>query len=212
MILTDLDRSKLDNSNDEIFYNNPKFVNHLDQNFRNRLTKLYKEEIPFSSTILDLMSSWISHLPKDITYNKVIGHGLNMSELKSNKRLDQYWVQNLNTNFILPLESNTIDVILITAGWQYLQYPEYIASELKRLISPEGKIIISFSNRAFWHKTPRLWRLGNYQDHISYISSILVNEGWTSPRSIIENFPSTGLSRLFKYSSDPFYCVISKPN
>ena len=81
-VLNSYQRQKVDESNDEYFYSNPKFVYHLDSNFRNYLSDLYKKEIKEYSTILDLMSSWDSYLPKDKIYKKVIGHGLNKDELK----------------------------------------------------------------------------------------------------------------------------------
>ena len=118
------DRAKIDMSDDEIFYQQPRYCHHLSEVFRTRLTKLYSEYLCNHHVILDLMSSWVSHLPADTKYKKVIGHGLNQDELCSNKRLDRYWVQNLNNTQIMPIEDSSIDVGLIVAGSQYLQYPE----------------------------------------------------------------------------------------
>ena len=94
MNLTSYDRDKIDSSDDLIFYQNPRYVNHLSVSFRDRLTNLYSKYLCSHFVILDLMSSWVSHLPDDIQYKKVIGHGLNESELKANKRLDKFWIQN----------------------------------------------------------------------------------------------------------------------
>ena len=152
MKLSTDDSAKSDISDDEIFYQQPRFVHHLSNSFRNRLTNLYSEYLLSHHIILDLMSSWVSHLPTNIRYKKVIVHGMNEAELISNKRLDKFWVQNLNKSQNMPIEDSTIDVGLIVAGWQYLQYPENVALELKRIIRPKGKLIISFSNRAFWTK------------------------------------------------------------
>ena len=63
------------------FYSEPRFVHHLDAGFRARLTQLYRDRIPPCADVLDLMSSWVSHLPEDIRYDQVIGHGLNDEEL-----------------------------------------------------------------------------------------------------------------------------------
>ena len=76
-ILTYQQRQKPDETNDSLFYSVPKFVYHLDSNFRKNLTEIYNEEIENNSSVLDLMSSWDSYLPKNINYKKVIGHGLN---------------------------------------------------------------------------------------------------------------------------------------
>ena len=77
-----------------------------------------------------VVSSWVSHLPDDVSYDNVIGHGLNAEELSANPRLDRHWVQNLNRDQTLPVEDASIDATLIVAGWQYLQQPEPIAAEL----------------------------------------------------------------------------------
>ncbi len=102
-ILTGLQRSKDDNTDDALFYSQPRFVHHLDYHFRQKLTQVYRELIPSNSVILDLMSSWVSHLPEEVEYQRVIGHGMNLLELQQNNRLDTFWVQNLNINTKLPL-------------------------------------------------------------------------------------------------------------
>ena len=103
------------------------------------------------------MSSWVSHLPPNIRYKKVIGHGMNQAELSSNERLDSFFVQNLNKKQNMPIEDSSIDVGLIVAGWQYLQYPEMVSLELSRVIKSDSFLIISFTNRAFWTKAPNIW-------------------------------------------------------
>ena len=97
-VLSNYQRKKLDESNDEKFYKDPKFVYHLDLNFRKYLTNIYTNEINNFSTVLDLMSSWDSYLPEGKNYKKVIGHGLNKQELEKNKMLDSFWIQNFNLN------------------------------------------------------------------------------------------------------------------
>ena len=87
-ILNSNQRRKLDESNDLEFYARPKFVYHLDSNFRKELTNTYNKEFCNDSTILDLMSSWDSYLPKTKKYKKVIGHGLNKEELERNKLIN----------------------------------------------------------------------------------------------------------------------------
>ena len=150
-------RKKLDESNDEEFYSDPKFVYHLDANFRQNLSDLYEREIDSYSTVLDLMSSWDSYLPKGKKYNKIIGHGLNKQELEKNKIFDSFWIQNFNLSQQIPLDKESVDYCLMVAAWQYLQYPENLTKEVARILSSQGKIIIAFSNRAFWHKAPNIW-------------------------------------------------------
>ncbi len=209
-ILFDHQRRKADNSDDASFYSQPRIVHHLDSAFRRKLTSLYKDRIPKNSIILDLMSSWTSHLPEDILYKKVIGHGLNLEELKQNKRLDSFWVQDLNRNQKLPLEDSSIDTCLMVAAWQYLQEPENIAEEIKRVMKPNGQIIISFSNRAFWQKSPEIWINSNDMERLNYIAAILIAQGWKSPENIIEKTSQKGILGLIGKEGDPFFSVISR--
>ena len=207
-ILSSYQRAKIDETDDVQFYKAPRFTYHLDSNFRKYLTKIYSAEISEDSTILDLMSSWDSHLPPNKSYKKVIGHGLNKEELKRNKSLERYWIQNLNKHMEIPLEDKSIDYCLIVAGWQYLQYPENIAKEISRILSIQGKILISFSNRAFWTKSPNIWTNSNEEDRISYVINILLLNGFKDPR-VIRKFISPRNSFFSFINHDPFYCVIA---
>lgn len=42
-----------------------------DEKFLSQLTQLYRERIPEGGAVLDLMSSWVSHLPPEASYSKV---------------------------------------------------------------------------------------------------------------------------------------------
>ena len=207
-VLNNYQRKKLDESNDEEFYSDPKFVYHLDQNFRQYLSDLYQSEIDDDSTVLDLMSSWDSYLPKRKIYKKVIGHGLNKQELEKNKILDSYWIQNFNLNQEIPLNNKSVDYCLMVAAWQYLQYPENLTKEIARILSDQGKIIIAFSNRAFWHKAPNIWTSSNEEERVKYVRKVLITHGFNEPK-IIQKF--NGLSQsIFNFlNKDPFYCLIA---
>ena len=207
-ILTYQQRQKPDESDDSLFYSSPKFVYHLDSNFRKNLSELYEKEIQNNSSVLDLMSSWDSYLPKNINYKKVIGHGLNKEELEKNKAFDDYWIQNFNIDQKIPLNNETIDFCLMVAAWQYLQFPEKIAEEIARILNQNGKVIIAFSNRAFWHKAPNIWTYSNEIERIEYVRNILVRNGFCEP-TIIKKFTQEN-SFLPFLNRDPFYCVIAK--
>ena len=207
-LLTYKQRQKPDETNDTEFYSTPKFVYHLDANFRNNLSAVYKEEIKNNSSVLDLMSSWDSYLPKDLEYKKVIGHGLNEEELKRNKAFDKFWIQNFNTSQAIPLENKSIDYCLMVAAWQYLQYPEKITEEIARILTDDGKFIISFSNRAFWHKAPNIWTYSNESERIIYVRDVLLANGFSEPK-VIKKFTKED-SFLPFLNRDPFYCIISE--
>ena len=207
-VLNNYQRKKLDESNDEEFYFDPKFVYHLDANFRQNLSDLYEIEIDNYSTVLDLMSSWDSYLPQEKKYKKVIGHGLNKQELEKNKIFDTYWLQNFNLNQEIPLENESVDYCLMVAAWQYLQYPENLTREIFRILSNQGKFIISFSNRAFWHKAPNIWTSSTEEERIKYVRKVLISNGFNEPR-IIKKFNEPALNIFNFFSKDPFYCLIA---
>ena len=207
-ILSSQQRKKIDETNDLEFYSTPKFVYHLDANFRKNLTELYKVEMINNCSVLDLMSSWDSYLPKNISYKKIIGHGLNKEELERNKLLEKYWIQNFNTNQELPLENESFDYCLMVAAWQYLQYPEKIAEEVSRILNNNGKFIISFSNRAFWHKSPYIWTYSTEEERIDYVKRILISNGFSNPK-IIKKFVQQNSIFPF-FNNDPFYSIIAQ--
>src|SRR5215216_7698778 len=88
---------RYDETPDERFYRTPRLVTHIDDRAIAAVTQLYREHFPSGGAILDLMSSWVSHLPSEVAYRRVIGLGMNEVELRRNERLDAYIVQNLNT-------------------------------------------------------------------------------------------------------------------
>ena len=208
-ILNSNQRRKLDESNDLEFYASPKFVYHLDSNFRKELTNIYNEELSSNSTVLDLMSSWDSYLPTTKNYKKVIGHGLNKEELERNKYFDKYWIQNFNKDQNIPLESESIDYCLMVAAWQYLQYPENIATEIARILKSNGKLIIAFSNRAFWTKAPNIWTNSDENQRVDYVRSVLISNGFKEPK-VIKKFVSNNLNIFSFLNFDPFYCLIAQ--
>ena len=207
-VLSNYQRKKLDESNDEEFYSDPKFVYHLDANFRQYLSNIYKKEISDGSTVLDLMSSWDSYLPKDKKYKKVVGHGLNRRELETNKIFDTFWIQNFNLNQQIPLDNKCVDYCLMVAAWQYLQYPENLTREIVRILSNQGKFIIAFSNRAFWHKAPNIWINSNEEERVKYVRKVLISNGFNEPK-IIKKFNEQSHNIFNFLNKDPFYCLIA---
>ena len=208
-ILTYQQRQKPDNTNDSEFYSTPKFVYHLDANFRNNLSELYKKEFENNRCVLDLMSSWDSYLPATKNYKKVIGHGLNKEELEKNKFFDKYWIQNFNKDQNIPLESESIDYCLMVAAWQYLQYPENLAMEIARILKSNGKFIIAFSNRAFWTKAPNIWTNSDENQRVDYVRSVLISNGFKEPK-VIKKYVSNNFKIFPFFNFDPFYCLIAQ--
>ncbi len=95
---------KEDPEPDAAFYDFPRFVTHIDEQAIGAVTAVYREVLPPGGAVLDLMSSWVSHLPSDVTYGVVVGHGMNAEELAANSRLSRWFVRDLNVDPILPIE------------------------------------------------------------------------------------------------------------
>jgi len=66
-VLQPQERLKEDRGADGLFYSYPRFVNHVDDSFIGQLTELYRKQIPAGGAVLDLMSSWVSHLPPEVS-------------------------------------------------------------------------------------------------------------------------------------------------
>ena len=201
-------RQKLDESNDDLFYEAPRFVTHVDEQFIDQLTELYQERLTPNSCILDLMSSWVSHLPTDMTFGRVEGHGMNAEELAKNPRLDHYVVQILNENQTLPFED-----VLNTVSVQYLQHPEAVFAEIYRVLKPGGIAIVSFSNRMFYQKAITAWREGSEASRLALVKRYFASvKGFSTPEAIANQAPASNplLQLMGVASSDPFYAVIAE--
>ena len=204
-------RAKLDDTDDLDFYDAPRLVTHVDKSFIERLTNLYRSQLESNTRILDLMSSWVSHLPEEMQFAYVEGHGMNAEELTQNPRLDHYFVQNLNLNPKLPLEDADFDAVLITVSIQYLQYPEAVLSEIYRVLKPNGIIIISFSNRMFYQKAIAAWRDGTDTDRVNLVKKYFQSvDGFSQPEVIVHQSPSGFLQMLGMAGEDPFYAVLAR--
>jgi SAM-dependent methyltransferase len=212
MILSSQQRRKLDTGNDREFYDVPRFVTHVDGGFIDRLTNLYHDRLTPNTRIFDMMSSWVSHLPDDIQFEHIYGHGLNAAELAKNPRLDEYFVQNLNQDQKLPLADASVDAVLNTVSVQYLQYPEAIFAEVYRILKPDGIAIFSFSNRMFYHKAIEAWRDGSEIDRVELVKGYFqAVPGFSEPESVVHVSQVPDFLRMVGISGgDPFYAVIAK--
>ena len=212
MLLRPENRTKLDPSSDDDFYSVPRFVTHVDEGFIDRLTELYREKLQPHSRILDLMSSWVSHLPEEMEFAHVEGHGMNYDELKKNPRLDSYFVQNLNHSPQLPLKNEDFAAVLITVSVQYLQYPEAVFSEIYRVLKPGGIVIVSFSNRMFYQKAIAAWRDGTEAIRLELVKQyVKAIPGFKKPEVVSrQSAVPSFLAMLGLAGADPFYAVIAE--
>ncbi len=211
MLLNSNQRTKLDDTDDTLFYDAPRFVTHVDEGFIQQLTDLYRSRLKPNTRILDMMSSWVSHLPEEMEFAHVEGHGLNGEELARNPRFNHYFVQNLNQDPKLPLEDQSFDAVLNTVSVQYIQYPEAIFSEIHRVLKPGGIAIISFSNRMFYQKAIAAWRDGSEASRVELVKRYFkAIPGFTEPEVVTKQSQAPGIFQLFGMpGGDPFYAVMA---
>jgi Methyltransferase domain len=168
--------AKADLADDALFYVEPRLVTHIDGPAVDALSQFYAHILPSDGSILDLMSSWVSHLPPSIT-GLLTGHGMNAEELAANPRLDRFFVQNLNMQPALPLDTATFDAALCCVGVQYLARPDAVFAEVARVLRPGAPFIISFSNRCFPTKAIAIWRALDARGHAGLVELYLHHAG-----------------------------------
>jgi SAM-dependent methyltransferase len=147
-----------DAADDRLFYSRPRFVQHIDTRAIETIRALYGRLIPSGARVLDLMSSWTSHLPDDLETRSVDGLGLNADELAANGRLTNHVVHDLNHNPKLPFGDGAFDAAVCTVSVEYLTQPFAVFEEVARVLSPSGFFIVTFSDRWFPPKAIRVWK------------------------------------------------------
>ena len=142
---------------DADFYAVPRMVHHLDDTARGRIAHLYRSLLPDGADVLDLMSSWTSHLDERARLSRVAGLGMNAEELAANPMLTERVVQDLNAEPRLPWPDSRFDAALCTVSVEYLVRPLEVFREVRRVLRPGGRFVITFSNRWFPPKAIGLW-------------------------------------------------------
>ncbi len=211
MLLQPEQRSKLDQTNDQDFYALPRLVTHVDESFIDQLTLLYHERLQPNTRIFDMMSSWVSHLPDNMKFAHVEGHGMNEEELARNPCLDHYFTQNFNENRRFPLADEEFDAVLNAVSVQYLEYPEEIFQEIHRVLKPGGVAIISFSNRMFYQKAISAWRDSSEAMRVELVKRYFKSvDGFSEPEVIQKEASVPPIFQIFGMGgSDPFYAVLA---
>jgi SAM-dependent methyltransferase/FKBP-type peptidyl-prolyl cis-trans isomerase 2 len=200
-----------DEQDDVWFYGEPRLVNHLDAQARATIQSLYARMLTPGMKVLDLMSSWQSHLPDQLPLTSVVGVGLNEAELQHNSRLTRHLIHDLNQDPRMPFPDREFDAVICSLSVEYLTRPEEVFQEVARILRPGGRLIHTFSNRWFPPKVIKIWpelhefeRLGLVLEYFLRSGSFGSLEtfscrGWPRPASD-RYFPQVRLS-------DPVYAV-----
>lgn len=191
---------RADESADEDFYQTPRFVAHIDQTTIDALTLFYREFVPPRSQVLDLMSSWISHLPNDLPLERAAGLGMNAAELSANPQLTDHCVHNLNERPQLPYAAGAFDRVILAVSVQYLVRPVEVMASVHEVLADDGAICIAMSHRLFPTKAILAFQQLGRDDRIRLVSHYLDRAGFREVE-FIDRSPA---------GADPLWLVIGR--
>jgi SAM-dependent methyltransferase len=194
-------RRRMDESDDELFYEYPRFVVHIDEPAIADVGEIYARLLPKNGEILDLMSSWRSHLPQALEPKQVVGVGLNRAEMADNPALTEIVLHNVNRNPQLPFEDASFDGAVMTVSVQYLTRPIEIFAEVGRVLRPQRPFIVTFSNRMFPTKAISLWQMASEQQRPQIVTNYFLESERFERIEMIDHSRRPGVP------SDPIWAV-----
>lgn len=193
-----------DESDDPLFYLQPRLVVHIDDHAIAALGRFFQERLPQGGVILDLMSSWRSHLPAGFLKRKLVGLGLNAVELAENPQLDDRVLHDLNTNSGLPFRGVAFDAAVVTVSIQYLTRPVQVFREVGRVLKEGAGFHVVYSNRMFPTKAVAVWQALDDPRRGQLIAAYFVEAGgWEKPEL-------QDISPRLGFSTDPLYVVTAR--
>jgi SAM-dependent methyltransferase len=200
-----------DDQPDTKFYRKPRYVHHIDSTAREIVRSTYGRFLTDGTQVLDLMSSWQSHIPTNLHFDRLVGLGLNEDELKRNSQLSHFLVHDLNADSRMPFDSNMFDAVVNTVSFEYLTDPLTVFREVSRILRPDGYFIVTFSNRWFPTKAINIWqKLHEYERVGLLLECFLRTGGFKDLQTYsIRGLPRPHDDRYFPelLVSDPVYAV-----
>jgi SAM-dependent methyltransferase len=194
---------RMDESEDALFYAFPRKVVHIDEPAVAAVGQFLAATFAPHSVLLDLMSSWRSHLPPGFVKQRLVGLGLNAEEMADNPDLDEYIVHNLNADPRLPFAADYFDGAVVTVSIQYLTRPLEVFAEVRRVLKPGGSFVVLFSNRMFPTKAVRIWQVLRDERRAELVRAYFhYAEGYEEP-VFYDLSPNPGIS-------DPLYAVCAR--
>lgn len=160
-----------DETPDGLFYVQPRLVVHIDDSAIEAVGRVYGELLPNGGVLLDLMSSYKSHLPSSLAWTRLTGLGMNEAELRANDQLTDYVVHDLNADPRMPFDDATFDGAVVTVSVQYMTRAVEIFRDVARVLKLGAPFVITYSNRMFPTKAVRIWRSLDDRDRATLIST-----------------------------------------
>jgi len=190
-----------DESPDAEFYVEPRLVTHIDDATIAALTAFYGERLPPDADLLDLMSSWISHLPAQVPFGRVEGLGMNARELGANPRLDDFAVHDLNREPELPYPDASFDAVLNAVSIQYLTRPLAVYRSVARVLRPGGLAVVAMSHRLFPTKAVAAFQALPPSERIALVRLYFERAGGFEPAEFTDRSPD---------GADPLWLVTAR--
>ncbi len=173
---------RVDEGDDRLFYAEPRLVVHIDDSAIAAIGRYFHQELPSNGVILDLMSSWRSHLPEGLPRSQLVGLGLNAAEMRDNPALDRRLVHDINADPTLPFLDQTFDAVVVTVSVQYMTRPVEVFSEVRRVLRDGGAFHVIFSSRMFPTKAVAVWQRLDSRGRAQLIGTYFQRSGgWDSP-------------------------------
>ena len=190
-----------DETDDGLFYVQPRLVVHIDEYAIRAIASYFGTVLPQDGVILDLMSSWRSHMPEDLSKGKLVGLGLNAVEMDENPQLHQAVVHDINADPTLPFGDASFDAAVVTVSIQYIVRPVEVFAQVNRVLREGASFHVVYSNRMFPTKAVAIWKALDDARRAQLIASYFDHSGgWGPPQT-----QDIG-SRRERYA-DPVYVV-----
>ena len=177
---------------------------HIDDYALRAIASYFERVLPHDGIILDLMSSWRSHLPENLPVKKLVGLGLNDVEMAENPRLHQAVVHDINAEPSLPFGNGSFDAVMVTVSVQYIVRPLEVFAEVNRTLKEGASFHVVYSNRMFPTKAVAIWK-GLDDARRAHLIASYFNDtgGWDSTQTL-------GISGRQKTHTDPVYVVSAR--
>jgi len=192
---------RIDESDDALFYSFPRLVVHIDDWAIQTVGEIFEQYLPRNAVLLDLMSSWRSHLPPSLNPTAVVGLGLNRAEMEDNPALTAIVVHDLNRDPKLPFPDGHFQGATLTVSIQYLIKPVAVFKEAGRVLRAGAPLVVCFSNRMFPTKAVMIWQRATEAQRVQLVKRYFADSAAFDPVEAIERHCETGYA-------DPVYAVI----
>ena len=189
--------NKDDRGDDRWFYAQPRLVVHLDEPAIGAVGRYFAEALPRDSHLLDLMSSWRTHLPDEFVAERVVGLGMNAVEMMENPQLHDMVVHDLNVSPALPFEDGEFDACVVTVSIQYLTTPLEVFAEVNRVLRPGGGFHVIYSNRMFFTKAVAIWKSMDDDGRGLLVGTYFESSGGWTPSERLDISPGAGTDPVF---------------